>query len=98
MTDASNPVLTDTAVPAAVAARTASGPWQRSWRILKRDRATLLAAAVLILIILSSLAAPFYARYVSGTDPLEEVVAPPSPDSSTLSSSSTRFGRKSAAA
>ncbi len=49
--------------------RAASSPWARAWRILKRDRPTLLAAAMLALIVLSSLAAPLYASYVSGTDP-----------------------------
>lgn len=66
--------LSDSAVPAAPAeeARKAvpgSGPWRRSWRILKRDKPTVAAAILLLMIILSSLAAPLYARYVSQTDP-----------------------------
>jgi peptide/nickel transport system permease protein len=53
----------------AVSSRPSSGPWRRAWHILKRDRATLLAAAVFVLIILSTLAAPLYASFFSGTDP-----------------------------
>ncbi len=53
----------------AVPTRPSFGPWRRAWRILKRDRPTLLAALVLFVIVLSSLAAPLYAGYVSGTDP-----------------------------
>ncbi|SIR31800.1 peptide/nickel transport system permease protein [Rhizobium sp. RU20A] len=49
--------------------RASSNPWARAWRILKRDRPTLLAAAMLAIIVLSSLCAPLYASYVSGTDP-----------------------------
>jgi peptide/nickel transport system permease protein len=49
--------------------RKGAGPWQRAWRILKRDKPTIAAALLLLLIVLSSLAAPIYASHVSETDP-----------------------------
>lgn len=49
--------------------RKGSSHWQRAWRLLRRDKPTIAAAIVLLLIVLSSLAAPLYAHYVSGTDP-----------------------------
>ncbi len=55
--------------PAAKNRRVASSPGRAPWRILKRDRPTLFAAAMLAMIVLSSLCAPLYATYVSGTDP-----------------------------
>ncbi len=73
MTDASTSSIQPAEIQAPPSAgsgrRAASSPAARAWRILKRDRPTLLAAAVLFLIVLSSLAAPLYATYVSGTDP-----------------------------
>jgi peptide/nickel transport system permease protein len=53
----------------AAAKRGGQSPWQRAWRILKSDRSAITAAVILLVIILSSLAAPLYASYVSGTDP-----------------------------
>lgn len=68
--------MTDTAsFEAPVAYRPSSGPWRRAWQILRRDRVTMLAAATLILIILASLAAPLYARYVSQTDPFRSALS-----------------------
>ncbi len=64
MTDAIQTMSAD-----APAVHPSSGPWRRAWRILKSDRATLLAAFVLLVIVLSSLAAPLYATYVAGSDP-----------------------------
>lgn len=49
--------------------RPSFGPWQRAWRILKRDRPTLLASFVLFIIVMSSLAAPIYASHIAGSDP-----------------------------
>lgn len=49
--------------------RGGQSPWQRAWRILKSDRSAIVAAVILLVIILSSLAAPLYASHVSGTDP-----------------------------
>ncbi|MGR6466433.1 ABC transporter permease [Rhizobium sp. PAMB 3182] len=49
--------------------RGGQSPWQRAWRILKSDRSAIAAALILLVIILSSLAAPLYASHVSGTDP-----------------------------
>ncbi|MGZ2487935.1 peptide/nickel transport system permease protein [Rhizobium pisi] len=49
--------------------RKGAGHWQRAWRLLKRDKPTIAAALVLLLMILSSLAAPLYANSVSATDP-----------------------------
>jgi peptide/nickel transport system permease protein len=51
--------------------RKGTSHWQRAWRLLKRDKPTIAAALVLLMIILSSLAAPLYAHYVSGTDPFQ---------------------------
>jgi peptide/nickel transport system permease protein len=64
MTDATQNISAD-----APLARPSAGPWQRAWRILKRDRPTLLAAFVLFMIVISSLAAPLYASHVAGSDP-----------------------------
>ncbi|MCF3641770.1 ABC transporter permease [Rhizobium sp. TRM95111] len=69
MTDASEIAFVESSAESLGQARSAAGPWRRAWLILRRDRATLLAAAVLVLIVLASLAAPLYARYVSATDP-----------------------------
>lgn len=51
------------------AIRAGSGPWQRAWKLLKRDKPTIAAAFLLALIILSSLGAPLYATYISQSDP-----------------------------
>jgi peptide/nickel transport system permease protein len=47
----------------------ARGPWATAWRRLRRDRAAWIAATVLLLLLLASLAAPLYVRYVTGIDP-----------------------------
>ncbi|MFP5078501.1 ABC transporter permease [Rhizobium sp. YIM 134829] len=49
--------------------RPGAGPWRRAWILLKRDKPTILAAVVLVLILLASLAAPLYAAHVAGSDP-----------------------------
>ncbi|WP_420961644.1 ABC transporter permease [Brucella sp. IR073] len=67
MTDVIETTGIGTAV--SIRSRPGSGPWARAWRILKRDRATLAAALVLVLIVASCLAAPLYARHIAGTDP-----------------------------
>ncbi len=65
----SNSVAEPIEKPADPGIRKGAGPWQRAWRILKHDKPTVAAAVLLLLIVLSSLAAPLYADYVSGTDP-----------------------------
>ena len=45
------------------------GPWTTAFHRLFQDRAAVAACAVLVLIVLLSLAAPLYAKYVSQTDP-----------------------------
>jgi peptide/nickel transport system permease protein len=53
-----------------VSARAAHrGPWATAFDRLRRDRAALVALSVLILVMLACALAPFYARFVSGTDP-----------------------------
>ena len=47
----------------------AQGPWAIAGRKLRRDRAAMAALVGLALIVLASLLAPAYARWVSGTDP-----------------------------
>jgi len=56
-----------TAAPAPV--RTSRGPWATAFRKLVQDRAAVAAFAVLILIVLCTLAAPLYAARVAATDP-----------------------------
>jgi peptide/nickel transport system permease protein len=51
------------------AAPAAQGPWAVAWARLRANRAAMIALAVLFLLVLASLAAPLYARYVSHTDP-----------------------------
>lgn len=55
--------------PETAAQRPGSGPWQRAWKLLKRDKPTIAAALLLVLIILSSLGAPLYASFLSQSDP-----------------------------
>ncbi|MBB4008684.1 ABC transporter permease [Allorhizobium taibaishanense] len=57
--------------PEPQAARKAGGnsPWRRAWRLLVRDKSAIAAVLVLLVIIASSLAAPLYASFISGTDP-----------------------------
>lgn len=45
------------------------GPWARAVAKLRADRAAMMSLAVLVAIVLAVLAAPLYAKYVSGTDP-----------------------------
>lgn len=54
---------------AAVVAPAARGPWANAWHKLRRDRAAMVAATVLVLIALACIAAPIYATQVSGFDP-----------------------------
>lgn len=69
MTDLSEGIAA-AAMPAEVPKPTAgSSPWQRAWRLLRRDRSAIAATLMLLLIICSALAAPLYATYVSQTDP-----------------------------
>ncbi|GGE23163.1 peptide ABC transporter permease [Aureimonas endophytica] len=53
----------------APAAPASLGPWVTAWRRLKRDRAAMVALAVLLVIALASALAPLYAARVSGTNP-----------------------------
>ncbi|ESX80511.1 ABC transporter permease [Mesorhizobium sp. M0142] len=55
--------------PAISVRRATDGPWRTAWRKLKGDRSAISAFAVLVVVVIASLAAPLYARYVSGTDP-----------------------------
>lgn len=52
-----------------VPAVSGQGPWQKGWRLLRSDKAAVTAFWILILIIISCVSAPLYARYVSQTDP-----------------------------
>jgi peptide/nickel transport system permease protein len=47
----------------------AQGPWSLAWAKLRRDRASIIALAVLLTLVLACLAAPIYASDVSHTDP-----------------------------
>lgn len=51
------------------------GPWATALRKLVHDRAAMASLAVLALILLACLAAPLYARFVSGTDPFASNVS-----------------------
>jgi peptide/nickel transport system permease protein len=69
MTDLSEGIAAS-AMPAEGPKPTAGfSPWQRAWRILRRDRSAIFATLMLLLIVGSSMAAPLYASYVSQTDP-----------------------------
>ena len=55
-------------VPATVASRRASaGLWTNAWYSLRRDRLTMGAAALLLLLAASAIAAPLFAQYVFHT-------------------------------
>jgi peptide/nickel transport system permease protein len=54
---------------AALPPRPARGPWAAAFAKLRSDRAAVVAFILFLLIIAASLAAPIYARHVSGTDP-----------------------------
>ncbi len=58
----------DSAIPR-TDVRTSRGPWATAFRKLLQDRAAVTAFLALVLIVLLTLAAPLYARYVSQTDP-----------------------------
>ena len=47
----------------------AEGPWAVAFRRLARDRAAMVSAGVLLLILLACALAPAYAHFVAGTDP-----------------------------
>ncbi len=49
--------------------RTSRGPWTTAFRKLLQDRAAVAAFLALVLIVLLTLSAPFYAKHVSQTDP-----------------------------
>ena len=51
------------------------GPWATALRKLVHDRAAMVSLAALALILLACLAAPLYARFVSGTDPFASNVS-----------------------
>jgi peptide/nickel transport system permease protein len=54
-------------VPTPAARRASAGLWQNAWYSLRRDRLTMAAAAVLLLLALSAIAAPLFAQYVFHT-------------------------------
>lgn len=79
--DATDPsTAAETAAPRAPA----EGPWRRARAKLVADRVAMGALAVLVLILAAVLAAPLYAKHVSGTDPFR----------SSLSAKITVDGRK----
>src|SRR5699024_6331350 len=57
--------------PSLMADRPGRGPWATAFRILVGNKAAMLALAVLALIVLSSMLAPWYATYVSQTNPFK---------------------------
>ncbi|WP_141680795.1 ABC transporter permease [Agrobacterium rubi] len=69
MTTPSEMAIGDAGLPEPAVKHIGTGPWKRAWHLLKRDKPTVIAAGVLVVIILSSLAAPLYAGYVAGSDP-----------------------------
>jgi len=69
MTTVSDPLASDSPSANVPLQRPASGPWRRTWRILKRDKPSIAAAILLLVIVIASLAAPLYANYVSESDP-----------------------------
>ncbi len=46
-----------------------NGPWAVAWRRLRSDRAAMVAACVLLVVLVGCLLAPVYARVVAGSDP-----------------------------
>lgn len=52
----------------------AQGPWAAAVRQLRHNRTAMAATAVLVLIVLVSLAAPIYARYIAHTNPFQSDV------------------------
>jgi peptide/nickel transport system permease protein len=69
--------MTDSTLPAAgladpgqgKPARVSRGPWATAFLKLWRDRAAMVALAVVVLVVLACMLAPVYARYVAHTDP-----------------------------
>lgn len=51
------------------------GPWARAWARLRRDKTAITAAIMLLLIVIASLLAPLYAKYVSQTDPFRSALS-----------------------
>ncbi len=54
---------------------TPPGPWRSAFRVLARNRASMVALGVLGLMVLLSLLAPFYAHHIAHTDPFRANVA-----------------------
>lgn len=71
LSEATLPAATVAAGSGAAASVPAGGEglWLTAWRKLRRDRAAMTAGLVLLVVLAASLAAPLYARHVSGTDP-----------------------------
>jgi len=67
-------MTSDTKPPSQAASerhRATEGPWATAWRRLKRDRAALFAFTVFVAIVLASVSAPLYAKYVARTNPFD---------------------------
>jgi peptide/nickel transport system permease protein len=63
------PATTELGTGSAANLRPALGPWARAVRKLVANRAAMAALGLFILIVLLSVAAPLYAKYVAHTDP-----------------------------
>jgi len=63
------PATTELGTGSAADLRPALGPWARALRKLVANRAAMAALGLFILIVLLSVAAPLYAKYVAHTDP-----------------------------
>ncbi|AOU98145.1 peptide ABC transporter permease [Acidihalobacter yilgarnensis] len=61
----------DGGVPAARPRRMSRGPWATAWRKLRRDRAAMMAIALLAIIVVLCLSAPLYATYVAKSNPFQ---------------------------
>lgn len=59
-------------VPAAPTRRASAGLWTNAWYSLRRDRLTMGAAAILLLLAVSAVAAPLFAEYVFHTSYQEQ--------------------------
>src|SRR5207245_11190998 len=87
-------------VPATVASRRASaGLWTNAWYSLRRDRLTMGAAALLLLLAASAIAAPLFAQYVFHTSFEEQdllrIYAKPTLDPSAYILGAEEIGRSS---
>ncbi|MGW3128717.1 ABC transporter permease [Streptomyces sp. NPDC001123] len=70
------PAVAPTANPAPSAgARRSPGPWRTAAADLLRNRSALAAAAVLLLVVLATLCAPWYADHIARTDPFQSHVS-----------------------